>query len=278
MTRKKRIFFRLIGALAALTLLAGIAAIFVVQSAWFYDRVRQLITGTGETASGGRVEVGWFRFDWKQMRVEVHEFVLHGTEPAGKPPLFRAGSVVVGLKLVSIFRHEGDLQSLTVSDPRIYLTIGADGRTNFPEPKVRGASKNSTIEDILKLAIGRFNLERGIFVVEAHSRIPFAARGENLNVRLAYDLLGPRYRGTVAIQPLYLSYDDYGPAPFAVNLAVTMEKNRIALDTATIATGATRVEVNGALEDLAAPHAKFQYQASVALSDIARLFRAPQTF
>ena len=77
--------------------------------------------------------------------------------------------------------------------------------------------------------------------MEARSRVPFAARGENLNVDLAYDLLGPRYRGTVAIQPLYLSYDDYGPAPFAVNLAVTMEKNRIAVDSGTLATGATQV-------------------------------------
>ena len=107
----------------------------------------------------------------------------------------------MGLKLVSILRRDVDIQSLTVSDPHVYLIIGSDGRTNIPEPKVRRTSKTSTMEDILKLAIGRFNLERGIFEVEARSRIPFAARGENLNVRLAYDLLGPRYRGTVAIQP-----------------------------------------------------------------------------
>ena len=276
MPLRKRIFLRVVGTLAALVLLAGIAAIFVVQSAWFYDKVRQRIIGTVETATGGRVELGSFRFDWQHMRAEMHEFVLHGTEPADKPPLFRAASVVVGLKLVSILRRDVDIQSLTVSDPHVYLTIGADGRTNFPEPKVRPSGKSSTVEDILKLAIGRFSLERGIFEVEAHSRIPFAARGENLNVNLTYDLLGPRYRGTVAIQPLYLSYDDYGPTPFAVNLAVTMEKNRIALDSATIATSATRVEVNGALEDLAAPHARFQYQARVALTDIARIFRVPQ--
>jgi translocation and assembly module TamB len=267
---------KIAGALAALVVLAGIAAIFVVQSAWFYNRVRQLIVGTVETATGGRVEVASFRFDWKHLRAEVHEFVLHGTEPAGKPPLFRAARVVVGLKLVSILRRDVDIQSLTVSDPRVYLTIGGDGRTNVPEPKVRSTSQSSTVEDILKLAIGHFSLERGIFEVEAHSRIPFAARGENLNVNLAYDLTGPRYRGTVAIQPLYLSYDDYGPTPFAVNLAVTMEKNRIALDSATLATGATKVEANGALEDLAAPHARFRYQARVALTDIARIFRAPQ--
>ncbi len=262
--------------MTALVLLAGIAAIFVVRSAWFNGKVRQFIVGTVEKATGGRVEVATFRFDWKHMRAEVHEFVLHGKEPADKPPLFRAGSVVVGLKLVSILRRDVDIQSLTVSDPHVYLIVGADGRTNFPEPKVRGTSKSSTVEDILKLAIGRFNLERGIFEVETHGRIPFGARGENLDLHLAYELLGPRYHGALSIQPLYLSYDDYGPEPFSVNLALTMEKNRIAVDSGTIATGATRVELHGALEDLAAPHAHFQFQAHAALTDIARIFRAPQ--
>ncbi len=169
-----------------------------------------------------------------------------------------------------------DIQSLTVSDPHVYLIVGSDGRTNIPEPKIRRTSKTSTMEDILKLAVGRFNLERGIFEVEAHSRVPFAARGENLKIDLAYDLLGPRYRGTLAIQPLLMRYDDYGPAPFAVNLALTMEKNRIAIDSGTLATGATQATVKGALEDLTAPHARFQYQARVTLADVARIFRVPQ--
>src|SRR5450759_4408107 len=178
MPLRKRTLWRVAGALAALVVLAGILAVIVVQSPWFYDKVRQLIVGTVETATGGRVTVASFRFDWKHMRAEVHDFVLHGTEPPDKPPLFRAASVVVGIKLVSILRQDVDIQSLTVSDPRIYLIVGGDGRTNFPEPKVRRTGKSSTVEDILKLAIGRFLLERGIFEVEAHSRIPFAARGE----------------------------------------------------------------------------------------------------
>src|ERR1017187_8525141 len=67
MPLRKRIFLRVVGALAALVLLAGIAAIFVVQSDWFYDKVRQRIIGTVETATGGRVELGSFRFDWQHM-------------------------------------------------------------------------------------------------------------------------------------------------------------------------------------------------------------------
>ena len=79
-------------------------------------RCGSCIIGTVETATGGRVEVASFRFDWKQLRAEVRGFVLHGTETADKPPLFRAESVVVDLKLVSILRQDVDIQSLTVSE------------------------------------------------------------------------------------------------------------------------------------------------------------------
>src|SRR6516164_6689510 len=104
MSLRKRIFLWLAGGLAGLVLLLGITAVFVLQSSWFFDKVRQLIIGTVETATGGRAEVASFRFDWRQLRAEVRGFVLHGTEPANKPPLFRAESVVVDLKLVSIVR------------------------------------------------------------------------------------------------------------------------------------------------------------------------------
>src|ERR1035437_2471719 len=109
MALRKRTLRRVAGTLTALVVLAGILAAIVVQSPWFYDKVRQLIVGTVETATGGRVTVGSFRFDWKHMRAEVHEFVLHGTELPDKPPLFSAGSVVVGIKLVSILRQDVDI-------------------------------------------------------------------------------------------------------------------------------------------------------------------------
>ena len=39
----------------------------------------------------------------------------------------------------------------------------------------------------MKLAIGRFGLERGVFEVESRGSTPFDARGRNLNVALAYE-------------------------------------------------------------------------------------------
>ncbi len=228
MSRRTRTLLRIAAGLAALLIVAALSVVFILQSSWFFDKVRAKIVSTVETATGGRVEIRSFRMDWRQMRAEVRDFVIHGSEPAGKPPLLHASSVAVGIKLLSILKPSVDIKYLTVADPHVYLIIAPDGGTNIPSPKVKSTGKSSTMEDILKLAIGSFALERGMFEVEARSRTPFAARGENLNLNLAYDRGVPRYRGTLSVQPLHLSYDDYGPVPFDVRLGLTMEKNRIA--------------------------------------------------
>ena len=81
-----------------LTLLAGV---LILRSDWFHEKVRARIVETVETATGGRVELGGFQFDWRRMRVEVQAFTIHGTEPAARPPLLHADSIALGLKSVS---------------------------------------------------------------------------------------------------------------------------------------------------------------------------------
>jgi len=123
---------------AALVLLTTVAVVLVIRSAWFFEQVRARIVATVETATGGRVDVGAFRFDWRTMRAEIRGFTLHGTETAEKPPLLRASSISVGLKIVSALKRDVDIQSLDVEEPRVSLIVYPDGRTNIPEPKVKG--------------------------------------------------------------------------------------------------------------------------------------------
>ena len=61
-------------------------------------------------------------------------------------------------------------------------------------PKIKKPGKN-TVETILDLAIGRFNIQNGLFEVESRTRTPFSARGEHLAAHFDYEMLGPRYRG-----------------------------------------------------------------------------------
>ena len=104
MTRRRRIILRIAAGLTAFVLLLAAGVYFVLQSDWFFDQVRRRIVATVETATGGRVEIGSFHFDRAHFTARVNEFVLHGTEPATGPPLFRASSVTVGLKLISLLK------------------------------------------------------------------------------------------------------------------------------------------------------------------------------
>jgi translocation and assembly module TamB len=132
------------------------------------------------------------------------------------------------------------------------------------------------VEDILNLAIGRFSLRNGVFEVESRGAMPFDARGQNLNARFAYEIAGPRYRGTISMQPLDLQVEDSAVVPFGIDMAVAVEKNRVALTSVRIATGNTSFEVSGAIDDFNSPRASFQYDSRVAIPDVARLFRVPE--
>ena len=109
MSRVRRIALWLLGSVVALALLLAVAGVWIVRSSWFYDQVRQRIVSTLQDATGGRVEIAAFHFDWKSMRAEVRGLVLHGREPADKPPLLRVESAAVGLKVISIFQRDIDL-------------------------------------------------------------------------------------------------------------------------------------------------------------------------
>ena len=270
MTRRRLLWAG--GAVAALVLVAAVAIPLVLQSQWLSDQVRARLISEVDSATGGRAEIGSFHFDWKQLRVRLQNFTLHGTEPAAKPPLFHASELAVGLKIVSIFRRDIDIQSLEIETPRIYLSIAPDGSTNIPSPKVKRETTRP-VEALVNLAIGRFLVTNGVLEVENGGKTPFAARGRNLNAQLSYEAAVPRYSGSLSLKPLELDWPGYSPLPVAVDLALSLERNRIGIQSATLATSGSQLTLSGAVENLAAPVARLRYEARVAVPEAARQLR-----
>ena len=260
-------------ALASLLLVAAVAGILVFRSGWFRDKVRERVIAAAEDATGGKAEIGSFQFDWTSMRVEVRRFALHGTEPAGKPPLLRASSLVVGLKIVSLLSRKIDVRYLTVQEPEIHLIIDPEGHTNVPEPKIKRRSERTAMDTLINLAVGQFSAQNGIFEIESRGRVPFDVQGRNLQATLTYEPAGPRYHGNVSMQPLQVQWDGRSVTPAGIELATNLERNRIEVSSARLTTGQSAVQFSGAIEDLAAPHAKFRYQARVTAADFAKILR-----
>src|ERR1039457_3298152 len=119
MSRGRKWIAWILGGGMVLLLVLATTAVTIVQSQWFYGRGGGRLVETVERAPGGRVEIGSFHFDWRRLRAEVHAFTLHGTEPADKPPLFRAESVAVGLKIISILKRDVDIGYLDITAPQV---------------------------------------------------------------------------------------------------------------------------------------------------------------
>ena len=82
------------------------AGLVLVQSHWFKNKIRERIVSVTERATGGRVEIGSFSYNWRDLTAEVSPFVLHGTEPASAPPLLRADRIEIRLRIISLFEKK----------------------------------------------------------------------------------------------------------------------------------------------------------------------------
>src|SRR5208283_4567877 len=148
------------GGFIALCLLAAGTGALIVRSGWFRDKVRERIVSQVEHYTGGHVEIGSFRFDWHSLTAEFSPFVLHGTEPRAARPLFRADSIRVGLKIVSMLRRDVDFRSVTVEKPELAIVVHPDGSTNFPHPMIPPQS-GEFVEQVLNLAIKKVAIDDG---------------------------------------------------------------------------------------------------------------------
>jgi translocation and assembly module TamB len=255
-----------------LTVLAGVAGLLVVQSGWFRERVRQRVVAEAEKATGGRVEIGSFGLDWRTLTIQLHNFVIHGTEPSGSAPLLRVASITARLKIISVLERAIDVQSLDTERPEVHLIVNGDGTTNVPQPKVRRASNKNPIETILNLAIGRFSFRDGTFQVNS-SRMPWNAAGENLRMQFAYNRRAPSYQGDISIQPLHFSVSKDLPIDMSLKVSVAIEKNKLIISRARLETPRSNAELSGAIDDFSSPEYRLQYTARVSLDELLRTLR-----
>jgi translocation and assembly module TamB len=270
MTRGRKIALWIGGGLLGLILTLGLAIFVTVQTQWFRDFVRAKIVTSVEEATGGRVELGSFAFTWNRLRADVHDFVIHGLEPAGAAPLFRAKHVQVDLKLLSPLKGFVELAYLLVDTPQANLMVFPDGKTNIPAPKIKKTSDKTGLETIVDLAIGRFDL---VNASAAFASAPAAinASGRDLRAHLAYNALKPSYTGDLSTTLLVRSGNN-DPVNANVKLPVTLEKDKVTLTNATVETPQSKIVISGSVENLAAPTptSSAHINASIALDEVRR--------
>ncbi|HTA42436.1 MAG TPA: translocation/assembly module TamB domain-containing protein [Bryobacteraceae bacterium] len=273
MSRSARIALISSGALLLLAVL-GILAVFEIgRSDWLRETLRKRIVTEAEKATGGRVEIGAFQFDWSTLTARVDNLTIHGTEPAAEAPLLRVKRVVIGFKIISLMEQSFDVVHVEADGPQANVIIQPDGATNIPQPKTTSSRKLP--ERILDLRIGKFDLAGGLFVTQragSRSSTPWNARGENLAAHLTYN--AARYEGDIAVAPLNIAWNGLGKITAKLTARGSLEKNRLAVSNASVETGGSTVDLGDLiLGSFTEPVVTAQYKARVSLADADRIFK-----
>ncbi len=274
MSRSARIVaFSLLG-LAGVAIALLIAGVLLVQTAWFKNLVRIRVVSVVERATGARVEIGSFSYNWRNLTAEVSPFVLHGTEPASAPPLFRADKIQIGFRIISALERKVDIASLLLERPRVYITIDPSGSTNIPRPKIPRFDQNA-VEDLLDLKVQHIEIHQGLAAYNSW-RVPLDAIGEHLRMSLVYQTAGPRYLCAISSALLRISSPKLRtPAEFAMDSQVELGRTKIQVLRMNLASGGMRIETQGTIANLFAPSADFAVTAALPIQDLNKLFQTP---
>jgi translocation and assembly module TamB len=275
MSRPSKIVLISAGSVILLLLVILVAGVFIARSDWLREKVRERVIAEVENATGGRVEIGAFRFDWHTLTAELDQFVIHGTEPPSVPPLLRTQKLIVGLKIISLWKRDIDIARLEADSPQTYLIVHPDGTTNVPEPKIPRKTNKNGVETILDLAVKQFLLQNGSIEVHAEGKppkiTPWNAAGENLRSHITYDAAGPSYRGDISMQPLRLKWNGYEQIPVNVSTSLVLDKNRLQVSNAKLETPESRIELSGRVENFTTPVATLQYDARLSVAEAGRV-------
>ena len=274
MSRKKRILRNIALALVGLVVVLGLAGIVVVQSDWFRDYVKRQITASTQTSTGGTAEIGSFQLDWKHLRAVATDFVIHGSEPRGAAPFLRAARVQLDIRLLPNLHHLFDIAYLGIASPQANIMVFPDGRTNVPSPKPSETSGPTAPETVMDLAVGHFDLSNGLLVFESRKQA-LDVRGSNLHAQLWFNALQARYSGDLSFQPLYVASGRNTPVNFTVRLPMTLRRDRIDVQNATITTASTSMLLNGSVEDMRDPKISAHINGHVALADLKNVVDLP---
>lgn len=229
-----------------------IAAYFLLQSEWLREQIRQRALREIQTATGGRAEMSRFDFNPRTWVVTIENFVLHGTEPASAPPLFRAPRITLGLKVLSFLNQKVDLQSIAVESPELHLLRGADGALNLPSPGRAVQRKGAPLAELMKLAVDEFRASDGVFTYEQKTQ-PFAFAGRALEARFAYSVGDLRYDGAIRSRQFSLELPGKPRVTGDFSTEVSLYENSVTISKFRVDSGRTFVEGVGAILDLGKP-------------------------
>jgi translocation and assembly module TamB len=265
--------------LAASSGLLVLAFLVLVWTGQIDRWARRGIIAQVERMTGGRVELGAFRFHWWSLRAELEDFTIHGTEPEGTPPFFHADYLLVDIRVDSLFRRKISLDEVRLHKPEIHVRVAPDGSSNVPQPRPPRPPGKPLHQRIFDLTIRELRLNNGA----AHfnnTRVPLAVEGGEFRFALDYRVPekdGPRYEGDFSWRQMQLAARRYLPFRSDVAVKFLLERNRFEVTEARWKLPQSEFSGGAALSSFTEPEWSFRFGGTLSLLDLRKILRKPNS-
>jgi len=194
-------------------LVLALAALIVMSSGWFQRVLERRVIASLETLTGGRVEIGHFRFKPWVLQITLQKLVIHGSEAAGDPPLISAGEVDVGLNPAQLLRRRIHLRHVDVNEFQVHVRTNPQGVTNLPGPGDQTSAQQG-LADLMNLFIARLTISRSAFFWN-DQRLPVEINARELAMLLS--MRRGRYAGTISSSATTIRWSQWSTPPITFN-------------------------------------------------------------
>ncbi len=275
MTRGQRIAVRVvvIALVVVAVLIGGVA--WYASTPQFEAQVRGYLVKTLEDATGGRVELGAFKWNLTQLAFEADNLTIHGLEGPDEVPYAHLDRLRVRVKIISFFQAKIGLNYLGVDHPVVHLIVYKDGSTNQPTPKtVAKKSSKSPVDTVFDLAVGRTEINNGLALFNQQA-LPFALAANALTLGVDYVPSRDHYTGTLTISDITAQR---GIAP-KIHSKLTVEadagRNSVNIPSLHFDSGQSSLAVNANLSNFSDPHWQLAAKGTIDVREAEALESVP---
>ena len=254
-----------------ITVLAIVAlAAITVRTAAFHRFLLATVVRKAEAATGARVEIGNFAFSWRGLRVDFYNVALHGTELAAERPLLAADHLALGVKILSVWKRQVDLNEIVLDHPVASLQIDSAGRNNFPVAP-SGTGETNSNSNVFDLAIQHVCVQSGEFFYNDR-KIPLSADVHDFHAESSFSEVAQQYKLSAAYDRGILAYQDLKPISHSLSVRLTTTRSGVTVDQIAASTNKSSVTISGQLNDYANPSLNGSYVTQVDSVDVADIF------
>ena len=249
-----------------------LAALVVMSTPWFEHILeRQVIAGL-EDVTGGRAEIGYFRFNPWLFHIRLTDLVIHGSEPAGALPILVARDLEAGISPGRLLRRRLRLRHLDIVELQLRLRTNSQGITNLPLSAKRTSAQQG-FRSLMDLSIGRLTISHSA-VYWNDQQEPVEVQSRELAVLL--HLTGGRYSGALSSSATTIGIPGWNSPPITFNGRFELSAANFVFSSFAWQAAGTFGEAAFTMLPRSTVEGSGSFHASIEASLAGRIFAAPE--